>query len=177
MSKYKLGDKVRTIKDRDCKIGIITDIDEDASFPYQVRVGDDDNYYYSEDMLEPYIEKTYDDGLRDAWELVRKIYEMPKADLYTIFNTEKCLIIDILTDFTPQQALDKIAEYESHQIKVDDEVVHEDGAYGVVTSFTDGRAHVLWEDGTVTTESCMDKLRKTGKKLGVTSLLTQLGEN
>lgn len=60
-------------------------------------------------------EKTaYEDGMNAAWEAVRKLYEMPIDDYSELFDTKSPYF-----DFSAQEAIAKIKEYEDKQ-KQDD---------------------------------------------------------
>lgn len=180
MSKYKVGDKVRTIKDRDCKIGIITDIVEDVSFPYQVRVGDADNYYYSEDMLAPYVEKTYEDGLADAWKVLKHIQsgELSSKEIMDIWGMTDLTFVNCFAQkYTPQEALEILEAYEkSKSIQVGDVIYADDepDSFGVVTWINEKLVYVMWDDGSCGDETNIDELHKTGRTVDIQHLLEQI---
>lgn len=54
----------------------------------------------------------YEKGLNDCWETVRAIFEHIPAIRTEIFGVDPANLTQILTKFTPQQALEKMAEYE-----------------------------------------------------------------
>ena len=72
------------------------------------------------------VKKAYDKGLQDAWELARKINDMPNSKMQEIFDISEDVIEvewELFNNFTPQQALAKIEAYEkSQQIQVGDVV-------------------------------------------------------
>lgn len=88
------------------------------------------------------MSKTYEDGLNEAWELVRKLiygeseYERAYSieDINAIFG--KCGYLKILKDYTASEAIKQVKEYEEKQkkIKVGDEVVNKYGWKRVVTN-------------------------------------------
>lgn len=65
-------------------------------------------------------DKTYADGLADAWKLADKVYEMRNQQRYDVFGTESLAKV---MDLSPQEAIAKIEVYEREkEIKVGDEV-------------------------------------------------------
>jgi hypothetical protein len=74
------------------------------------------------------MSKTYEDGLNDAWELVRKLiygeseYERAYSikDINAIFGKRGYL--KILKDYTASEAIVKVKEYEEKQKQADDEI-------------------------------------------------------
>lgn len=191
MSKYKVGDKVRTIKLRDCggtklfpigTIAVIEDIKNKTKggFNYVLSVKNK-FYYYSEDMIEPYIEKTYSDGLADAWELAKQIVldDGMECDTFMkIFGTYSGYE-EVLRTMTPQQVLAKIEAYEeSKTIKVGDVVYADDepDSFGVVTWKHGNGVYVMWDDGSCGDEN-IEELCKTGRHLDIENLLEQIRGN
>lgn len=61
-------------------------------------------------------QEAYDRGLNDCWQMIKRLYLTKKSDsITTIERGEifgKTSIYDILRDFTPQQALEKIRAWE-----------------------------------------------------------------
>jgi hypothetical protein len=106
--------------------------------------------------------KTYEQGLTDAWEVLRKLQKMPCTEFYKLFPCCEGMgnaITELIRRMTPSEAIAKIKAYEDEQqkiereIKVGDEVV-ENGDIskrGVVTyiKLTGGGNlyNVLWDDG------------------------------
>lgn len=129
-----------------------------------------------------FAEKTYSDGLNDAWELARKIV-MGEED--GGFDSQE--VIDVFgksryysfKDFTAEEALAKIESYEKEkEIKVNDIVkVKGERGLGIVTAVCPtGIIYVLWDDG-----GCGDyepcELEKTGRTAeGLADLLRQIKE-
>ena len=127
------------------------------------------------DLVIPEDEKTYEDGLQDAWNVLKKAYEMD-AEEY-----EKCFSLEGgsgLMDLPPQEAFAKIKAYEqSKEISVDDVVfiADEPEDLGCVISVEDdGTAYVLWNDGSGG-HIVRKYLRKTGRNMrAVQKLLDEL---
>lgn len=131
--------------------------------------------------------KGLEDGRNEAWEFVKKI-KLPvdeggisMVDLKLIFGT---ISVDaILKDYTPQEALLKLEEYEKEQekarqkIMVGDIVVLEGETRGVVMD-EDGvdNVAIFTENGCI--EAWMNKkyITKTGKHIDIQSILQQIGE-
>ena len=113
-------------------------------------------------------EKSYEDGLNDAWEAAEQISSTASEggyaldQLYRIFNSDD---IDIIYRCnTASEAIEKIKNYENTQnIKVGDEIqTLRDATIGVVLDITDGHYEISTENGT-SEEWGKDDIRKTGK--------------
>ena len=197
--KYKVGDKVKTIKEKDKydimlfpigTVGVVTGINpnERDGLIYKVVEGIDgiDGYWwYSEDMLEPFYGKTYSDGLAEAWELARKIcgYGEDTFDgstLGNIFELESTG--HIMTKNTYQQALAKIQEYESSKaIKIGDVVrrISDNKEYLIITEEEDDS---VYKYGVIVLKSMIVdritgdllKFEKTGRHIDISILLEQI---
>ena len=167
MSKYKVGDKV-LLKCEVCEINNKYDLNVGVRF-------DNDTLIYIQDKYLQKDEKTYSDGLNDAWELARKIEnKLGSTILEPIFGSSR--IADILDNFTPQEALAKIEAYEkSKQIQIGDVVEFEAGTIAVVTRIQEGYISVCFEDGGAMgfKESEYD-LKKTGRHIDILSILEQI---
>lgn len=73
------------------------------------------------------MDKTYTDGLNDAWELTRKLIISDYDGAYSAKDMRDIWkhggFLSILKDFTAQQALEKLREYEKNvEIHVGDEI-------------------------------------------------------
>ena len=130
--------------------------------------------------------EAYNKGLNDAWELANKISDIDStSERARIFNyvVGGITVVDILRDFTPQEALAKLEAYEKEQkkarqkIMVGDIVALEDGIKGVVMD-EDGVDNVVifTENGCI--EAWMNKkyITKTSKHIDIQSLLEQIKE-
>lgn len=60
-------------------------------------------------------EVAYTNGLNDAWELAKKIYRMSEKERYEVFGVPVAFTYDILCEFTAQEVLTKIEEYEKRK--------------------------------------------------------------
>ena len=183
--KYKVGDFVRTTKSEDeCgvevfpigTIGIITKISNDAFPPIKVETGND-FFHYSEDMLEPF--KTYEQGLEDAWELLRNAYDMKPFEVAETFGGSIDTFYDVIR-LTPQEAFKKWEAYEkSQKIEVGDVVETTDlvDVFRGIVLDDDGLDCyiVMDENGSVNATRKTD-VRKTGKHIDITSILEQIRE-
>jgi len=171
---FKVGEEV-LVK------GAITDLHEGTDHPYFVAVNYDSVHWVSEDKIIP-MDKTYVDGLKDAWELAKKILYGIDEQLIEIFElnvkpaffnlTHKRAIIN---DYTPEEVLAKIEAYKK-EIKVGDVVEDEEGTKAlVIDEATENTCFVFTENGCVEDWYKMD-LKKTGNKISIESLLRQIGE-
>ena len=101
--------------------------------------------------------KAYNRGLNDAWEVIKKITKDDSVGGYSIEMMQELFgrtcVYDITHNYTPEEAIAKIREYEDKQkqdaeIKVGDEVYsEEDDLRFVVTRITNGRYEGICTDG------------------------------
>ena len=120
--------------------------------------------------------KTYEQGLADAWEAARKIALREQDGGLSIEATKKNYGLPfferILKNFDAAEAIAKIKAYEDEQqkIKVGDEVIEideEDDIPGIVTGIfplldNANLCYILWGDGS--TDSMKNtELKKTGR--------------
>lgn len=119
------------------------------------------------------MQKTYIDGLNDAWELAKKLWHNDARTNDDIYGIE--YFIDIANDYTPQEALAKLEAYEKEQnIKVGDVVETEDCNGVVIDQYADDRYYILTENGCVE-DWCYAEIAKTGKHIDLTDLFKQIG--
>lgn len=121
--------------------------------------------------------KGLNDGRNDAWELATRISSKSIDALVEMFDTDNKYLI--FRDFSPQEALAKLKAYEDSKIEVGDvvEITHYDEKFkGLVLDILDEISFVLLtENGMV--ESYVDEnVKKTGKRIDITSILEQISE-
>jgi hypothetical protein len=133
-----------------------------------------------EDVIENEIKEAYNKGLNDAWELAKKM--VAPAYIGGMGNSE-CIAVfgmnlngyEILSKYTPQEALAKLEAYEKEQaeIKVGD-VVEVNGYKFLVTTVANDHINLIDSKGitTWTTSTC----KKTGKHIDIQKILEQIGE-
>lgn len=181
--KYKVGDTV-------LMQATIVDIDDEVpidEWPIRIRFCDGEKLRCNEeDLFElPKPDKTYEEGLNDAWELAKKI-AMEKSnggfDSYEIVKIFGFNDMDaIFMEYTPQEALAKLKAYEEAQetekmakINVGD-VVKYDGIQAVVMDIDTVDNVALF-----TENSCVESwipqcfVVKTGKHIDIAGLLEQI---
>lgn len=165
---YKPGDEV-LIKAE------ITDVARGSTRPYFVAPDKYSVNWVSEDKIIP-MDKTYVDGLSDAWNLLKKIYDMKCETIEQIFDVEGGFW-DVIRDFTYEEALAKIEAYEKEKsVCVGDVVEDEEGTKAlVIDEATESTCFVFTENGCVE-EWYKRDLKKTGKKIPISGLLWQIGE-
>lgn len=108
--KFKIGDRVETIKERDSmgnKLfpigtkGIITGVTNGDTHPYRVDAYGD-YWYYSDDMLELAKEET-DNKQREIIELYNKHFNRIKEDIYKIYpfveiiDVNECMVSNYIS--------------------------------------------------------------------------------
>ena len=167
---FKVGDEV-LIKAE------ITDVSDCSERPYFVAPDIYSVNWVSEDKIIP-MDKTYEQGLADSWNLLKKVYDMKCETIEQIFDVEGGFW-NVIRDFTYEEALAKIEAYEKEkEIEVNDIVkVKDESGLGIVTAVCPTRiVYVLWNDG-----GCGDyepcELEKTGRTAeGLDLLLRQIAE-
>lgn len=150
----------------------------DASVSYSYR-SNGMNYKATERMelkeeSEDAKNKTYEDGLNDAWEAVKKI-EAPTAEgglsgkeLAQIFKDGDTLY-KVFKNYSAHEAVTRIKEYEEEQkkaaeIKIGDEVTDNDGWKGVITWISPDSEYlvVTLQDGSALRLN-KENFKKTGR--------------
>lgn len=128
------------------------------------------------------MSKTYEDGLNEAWEVVRRLYnELGLDKRVELFGY--CAPREIVNALTPQEAIEKIREYEEEQkkaaeIKIGDEVTDNDGWEGVVAWIDPDGEYliILQKDGTALRWK-KDIFKKTGRHFSqIEEVLKQMQE-
>ena len=114
------------------------------------------------------MEKTYSDGLHDAWEAARKLVYfdddggIPGDKLDELFGYES--IQEIFRYYNASDVAKKIEEYEANPF-ISDDIVELNligvDEKGVVSSTVNDSCYVLWEDGTAGLYN-KNALKKTG---------------
>ena len=115
-------------------------------------------------------------GQNEAWELVRKIFDMETNDIEDIFIKEDAWNLGtVLNNYTYQEAVAKVAEWEKakEEIKVGD-VVSREGLYGVVKSVSNDWLNGITASG-ISFQWLKRKCTKTGRHIDVDSFLKQIG--
>ena len=138
----------------------------------------------------PLTDKSYQDGLSDAWECARKIILCQSkggfsADAYTKIFGYDLTTYEVLKNYTASEALTKIKEYEEkeNEIKLWDEVIIKKSSYGyaghkgiVVDVQCTDEVQVLLKPG-VTYYYDTAKIKRTGKSYPeLANILNQLKE-
>lgn len=160
----------------------------DASVSYVYR-SNGTNYSTTESVeFKEESEKTYEDGLNEAWELAKKI-EAPTAEgglsgqeLALIFK-DGAQLYKVFKNYSARQAVTRIKEYEEEQkkaaeIKIGDEVTDNDGWNGVVTCISpDGEYLVVTlQDGSALRWK-KEHFKKTGRHFPqIAEVLKQMQE-
>ena len=119
-------------------------------------------------------------GQNEAWELVRKIFDMETNDIEDIFIKEDAWNLGtVLNNYTYQEAAAKVAEWEKakEEIKVGDvlEGIYDNTLKCVVTNlYTDNTAYLVFDDGSAGWHE-LDNFKKTGRHIDIDSFLKQIG--
>ena len=169
---FKAGDEV-LIKAE------ITDVVSCGTRPYFVKPDSYSINWVSEDKIIP-MDKTYEVGLADAWELARKVYDMKCDAIEEIFGV-KGGFYEVIRNFTFEDCRDKIESYEKEkEIKVGDVVrygIGEDiGKYAIVMRIEGNEFYTMYADGSCGRETHTEDFKKTGKHIDIESLLKEIGE-
>ena len=119
-------------------------------------------------------------GQNEAWELVRKIFDMETNDIEDIFIKEDAWNLGtVLNNYTYQEAAAKVAEWEKakEEVKVGDvlEDIYDSNVKCIVTNlYTSNMAYLVFSDGSAGLNE-LDNLRKTGGHTDIGSFLKQIG--
>lgn len=167
--KYKPGDEVLVKAE-------VTDVHEGTDKPYFVMPNFNSVDWVSEEKIIP-MDKTYADGLSDAWELARRLYALRPDEREEMFKYST--VKAIIEDCTIEEVMDYIESYEKEksEIKVGDVIEYKNTLKAVVTRIENcDEVYVLWGDG-----SCGKMKRNEAFKIGKTAdglmdLLRQIGE-
>ena len=117
-------------------------------------------------------------GQNEAWELVRKIFDMETNDIEDIFIKEDAWNLGtVLNNYTYQEAAAKVEAWEKATIKRGDEVEKNDlrDARFIVT-FTNGKLMSgVTQSGLVFSNEKTKDWHKTGRHIDIDSFLKQIG--
>ena len=122
-------------------------------------------------------------GQNEAWELVRKIFDMETNDIEDIFIKEDAWNLGtVLNNYTYQEAAAKVAEWEKakEEVKVGDVYMSRVGNYFVTYDIDHekGIAKILWSDLSNSARE-LDDIKeyyiKTGRHIDIDSFLKQIG--
>lgn len=184
MTKYKTGEKF---------IIEIESIYQDSDLPFtpelykikgfKTAVFDDygldklqnyDEVGHKLELIEELKQAEYNRGLKDAWELARKIcFDMSGSERAEVFGYT--LAEDFMENEKPQKALAELETYrESKEIKVGDVVILDDETKAVVMDIDcDNTLWVYTENGINATME-IDKVEKTDKHIDIKKILDEL---
>ena len=170
--KYKVGDKV-------IMHGVVDEVDrEDDEAPYLIRFdnidgkNDFDTVWANEKVLNVDIEKTYADGLMNAWELMKILVDMDMETIHEIFGDS---YYNVLHKYSPKKALEKYLQYEEEKIfHVGDKVLCGGKAALVVHVHCPDIVDILFSDGSVEEDVSTAGLKKTGDKIDLTELFEKI---
>lgn len=134
-------------------------------------------HQYKIDLDDTGYDDRYNDGLKDAREIIIKLHTMSPIVRKKIFNED--YVKEILLTYTLKEIDEKIKAYEQKQnkIKVGDEVYYLDSTHkSVVTSITDGNVVCITAAGKWAINN-VSELHKTGKHYDIQSILDGLKED
>lgn len=132
----------------------------------------------AEEILSDIKDVNYEKGLSDAWECLKELMDKDVEELKEIFDL-LCIknVIDVLNRLTPQEAINKLKEWEEKQeIKVGDVVeVDEIGTF-VITCIENENLYDCLKLGTLSGYTITDKtvFKKTGKHIDLTEIFNGL---
>lgn len=129
-------------------------------------------------LLEKYAPSNtgYEKGLSDAWECMKKILYMTVSEQKEAFGVLEFSVDDILEKLSPQEAIDKLKEWEEKQeIKVGDVVVVYPNNYkACVIAVADTGQLTVYDKQRNTFKVHKDNVRKTGKRIDLTDIFKEL---
>ena len=169
--KYKIGDEVLVkAKIIGCSENGVYDVMANRATILKTSLID--KIHIREDDIVPVPDMTAE----EAWKILSKILLYPANGGYSEKELEEIFgRTEHLWELTPREAKAKIDAWEAvKEIKVGD-VVEREGDIGVVTNiFEDGFSNVLLENGETRVYQLI-RLKKTGRRIDITGLLTQIG--
>lgn len=123
------------------------------------------------------MEKTYDEGLNDAWELAAKVLGIKEkgikfSEIRELFESKNAE--DIFLDYTAKEVLEKIQK-EEKKIRRGDQVRLTYGNIGVVMSVYGNTSKIWMANGSEIIKNC-DCIQKTGRTIDVDELLSMISE-
>lgn len=120
------------------------------------------------------MEKTYIDGLNDAWKLAKKIWNGKDSENETIFGTK---FVYEIYQLSPQEALAKMKAYEEAQKQVEiGDIVDWLGVKAVVLDKIDEERIYLFDENGCVEEVQIYNCEKLGKQLDIKGFIEQIGE-
>lgn len=131
-------------------------------------------------------ERHYQRGLSDAWEAVRKIYDISQEDRLEIFPEASTFVVaDICDRYSASECIEKIRQYEQEQdakIKVGDEVIPRETEYDtmIVTrlwkdDYDSDCIDAIGFDGRISS-FLVSRVSKTGKHYEIATILENMRE-
>lgn len=163
---YKVGDEV-LIKAKICN--------EILEGVYEARTKNAGSIAVSDEEI---VDKTYEMGLSDAWNLAKKIVlgvSDGGIDANEVLEIFGCSMYNAMRNLSCEEALAKTEAYEKEkEIKVGD-VVTTGECSCVITRIYNKTVDVMFADGVNGTVE-VTKVKKTGKHIDIESLLRQIGE-
>ena len=172
MSKFKVGDKVFLEAE-------IRQVDiEPYGVPYNVKFLNGATMWVDESNISR-ISKTYEDGLADAWKVLKHIQsgELSSKEIMDIWGMTDITFVNCFAQkYTPQEAFEILEAYEkSKQIQVGDVVHHtnSDEDAIVVCKCNDGRYKLMFGDFDISTNK-VSEFTKTGRHIDIEHLLEQI---
>lgn len=123
---------------------------------------------------ENYDKCTYENGMFSAWETMQEIICTDSLILVAIFG--KTNPLEIIQNFTPQEAVEKIDNYKKdHVFNVGDVVVTEGCVAVIMDQYSEEHFSVLTENGCVE-DWCRTEMEKTGRTIDISGILKELQE-
>lgn len=180
MNDYKKGDKVLVE-------GKIVNIDDDKEPKYLIETNWGENkwaYEYEVHTMLAKDEKTYEDGLHDAWEMACRIISPPEEgglthdELKEIFGVDDGM--NAIMKFPADEAIKNIRDWEEKAVihvgdvvKVEEKAISSFGRKAVVTAVCGYWCYVLFSDGEAEEIETI-KLVKTGNRIEIIETLKQM---
>jgi hypothetical protein len=120
------------------------------------------------------MQKTYTDGLNDAWELIKKIFSFNRTERKKAFGCEE--IRTVVDCFTIKEAFNMLEAYEEEKAAINvGDVVKGIGVNveGVIVKIKEPYCYILFCDGSAGRHEKSDFV-KTGKHIEIQKILEQI---
>ena len=171
-----MGERKFKVGDEGLLKGTVIEIDYDFGILVDTSLGrisalEEDLFLFRED------DKTYEQGLEEGWELVKKIQDMTYERRNKIFGTNPCnnSLNDIIGSFTVVEVKEKIEEYERlNSFNVGDVVNVNGYLKGIITYvYSDKNFDILLDNGITRTHEQPSNCEKINKHIDICEILNK----
>lgn len=136
--------------------------------------------YRLENFISEKLEEAYNvghkQGLEDAWECARQLTDMNAFEIGQLLNKDTAFETDVINNLSPQEAIERLKDFNAKEIRVGDEVIGKHGIGriivtnigddGFIQGFDgDGNQYYTLTDSCTKTNRHFDEIEQMFKKL------------